>query len=142
MRGRGIQMHSELLMCAWARARGWRVRYDPSILVGHRLISDEALAGGPDSRTTFAGKVALAHNRMLGTIASDPDRAWVHATYGILVGNHENPGAVRALWALARGERTSFDDLRASFLGNWSGARHASALDEGMVPCLPDLRRR
>jgi hypothetical protein len=66
----------------------------------------------------------------------------VHITYGFLVGNHENPGPVRALWGLARGEHISLEDVRASFVGKWSGARDASALDDAMVPCLPDLRRR
>jgi hypothetical protein len=106
------------------------------------VTSDEALGGAPDSRTTHAGKAALAHNRLLGTIASDPDRAWVHVTYGLLVGNHESPGIARALWSVARREALTFDDLRASLEGQWEARADARALDDAMLACETDLRAR
>jgi hypothetical protein len=142
LRGGGTQMHSEELMCAWARARGWRVRYDPAITVDHRVLHDEALGGAPDPRVSASGRVAGAHNRMLGTIATDPDRAAVHVAYAFLVGCREAPGVARSLWALAHGDLDVARLMRASFAGQWAAVRDARALDGAMVPCIPDLRCR
>lgn len=133
--GVGTQMHTEELMCAWARARGWRVRYDPAITVDHRVLRDESLAGAPDPRRNLEGRTAGAHNRMLGTIATDPDRAAVHVAYGLLVGCREAPGVARALWALARGEVEVLQHTRASFAGTWSAARADFSLDDAMRSC-------
>jgi glycosyltransferase involved in cell wall biosynthesis len=134
LQGVGTQMHTEEMMCAWARARGWRVRYDPAVTVDHRVLRDEALAG-PDHRRNLEGRRAGAHNRMLGTIAADPDRAGVHVAYGLLVGSREAPGVARALWALARGEREVLEHARASFAGTWAGARDDFSLDDAMLSC-------
>jgi hypothetical protein len=142
LQGVGTQMHSEELMCAWARARGWRVRYDPAITVDHRVLRDEALAGAADPRHDVAGRIAGAHNRMLGTIASDPDRAAVHVAYAFLVGCREAPGVARSLWALAHGDLEVVRSTRAAFAGEWTAVRAARALDDAMVPCVPDLRAR
>lgn len=135
LRGVGTQMHTEELMCAWARARGWRVRYDPAITVDHRVPRDESLAGRPDPRGSLEGRRASAHNRMLGTIATDPDRAGVHIAYGLLVGCREAPGAARALWALARGEMEVLRYTRAALAGTWSAVRDDVSLDDALLSC-------
>ncbi|MDQ1431288.1 MAG: hypothetical protein QOF40_1890 [Actinomycetota bacterium] len=138
LQGRGTQMHTEALMCAWARTRGWRVMYDPAITVDHRLMDDEKLAGAgavADADRDEEAWSAGAHNRMLGTIASDRDRAAVHAAYGLLVGCREAPGVGRSLWALARGEGQVLRRTRASFAGQWHGVLDARYLDDAMLPC-------
>jgi hypothetical protein len=138
-------MHTEELMCAWARARGWRVLYDPAITVDHRVLGDEKLAGGgaaADPSDNQKAWSAGAHNRMLGTIASDRDRAAVHVAYGLLVGSREAPGAGRTLWALARAEHQVLRRTRASFAGQWEAVHDARFLDDAMLPCTTLRRAR
>lgn len=140
LQGGGTAVHNEQLMCAWARARGWRVRYDPSVTVDHRTLPDEALGGEPDPRASATGQVAAAHNRMLSTIAADPDHAAVHVAYAFLVGCREAPGVARAVWALAHGDVDVARRVRPAFAGAWSAVRDVHVLDDAMLPCL-ELRR-
>jgi hypothetical protein len=145
LHGRGTQMHTEELMCAWARARGWRVLYDPAITVDHRVLGDEKLTGGgaaADPSDNQKAWSAGAHNRMLGTIASDRDRAAVHVAYGLLVGSREAPGVGRTLWALARAEHQVLRRTRASFAGQWEAVHDARFLDDAMLPCTTLRRAR
>jgi hypothetical protein len=141
LQGAGTAVHNEQLMCAWARARGWRVRYDPSITVDHRTLRDELFGDAPDPRASESGRVAGAHNRMLGTLATDPDRAAVHVAYAFLVGCREAPGVARAAWALAHGDVDVARTMRPALAGAWSALRDVRVLDDAMRPCL-ELRCR
>lgn len=140
LEGSGAEIHSEELMCSWARARGWRVRFDPAVAVDHRVDADEALAGGSDPRRERASLQASAHNRMLGTIATDPERAPLHVAYGLLVGTREAPGLTRTAVALLRGERDIAQRIAPSLAGQWAGARDSRALHTAMIPAS-ELRR-
>ena len=102
----GTEIHTEELICSWARARGWRILYDPEIPVDHHVLADESAGARPDPSAMRGLRRGFdrAHNRMLGTIATDPDRAAVHVAYGLLVGCREAPGLARAAIAIARNE--------------------------------------
>jgi len=140
--GQGAEIHSEELICAWARARGWRIRYDPAITVDHRVRADESVGAPDDMRGRESYWRAGAHNRMVGTIATDPDRAAVHVAYGVLVGSRESPGVARALVALARRERHVLQRVRASLGGQTEAVRALfdHDVDDLMVSCA-ELRR-
>ena len=147
LRGRGTEMHTEKLICSWARARGWRIVYDPEIPVDHRTLvegSDEGpTSPQPPAPRDDARRVAWfdrAHNRMLGTIATAPDRAPVHVGYGLLVGCREAPGLVRAAIAVVRDEGDVIERLGPSLAGQWRGVRSARRLATAMEPCAA-LRR-
>jgi hypothetical protein len=130
-------MHTEELICSWARARGWRIVYDPEIPVDHHVVAGGA-SGGPARPERHARRVAWfdrAHNRMLGTIATDPDRAAVHVAYGLLVGCREAPGLARAAIAIARNESDVIERLGPSLAGQWQGARSARRLATAMETC-------
>jgi glycosyltransferase involved in cell wall biosynthesis len=137
--GRGMQFHSEELVGAWARARGWRLVYDPAITVEHRTgPTDEDLNGrsGPDRAELRNSWFDRAHNRLLGTIASDPDRAAFHVGYGLLVGCREAPGLFRAAIAFVRNERDVTERLGPSLAGQWRAARDGDCLADAMVSCV------
>jgi len=135
--GHGAEIHSEELMCAWARSRGWRVRYDPAVTVDHRLRNDESVGKPGDTRGRESHWRDGAHNRMLGTIATDPDRGPVHVAYGFLVGSREAPGAGRALVAIARREHRVLERVRASFAGQAAATREIRhrTIDDFMITC-------
>jgi hypothetical protein len=80
--------HFELLVCAWASARGWRLVYDPSITVAH----DGGRGSGPRHRSSD-----VAYNRTRGTLALAPQRRVVTIAYGLAVGVREAPGIARGL---------------------------------------------
>jgi hypothetical protein len=48
----------------------------------------------------------------------------------------------RSCWALAHGDLDVVRVTRAAFAGQWAAVRDARTLDDAMVPCIPDLRRR
>jgi hypothetical protein len=138
--GAGAQPHYEKLMCAWARSRGWRVRYDPAVVVDHRVVRDESLDRGPDPRTGHFGRVANAHNAMLGALATDPDHGAMHVAYGFLAGSRETPGVARSVWALANGQIDVARRLGATFIGLCRALGAVRPLDEVMIACVSELR--
>jgi hypothetical protein len=93
--GEGAQPHNEIAMSAWARRRGFRLIYDPSIRVEHfpgqRYDSD--------SRTgRAAGAVRNeAFNLSLTTIACDHTSRIGVTARGVLVGQASTPGLFRWL---------------------------------------------
>jgi hypothetical protein len=141
LRGRGAEPHYELLMCAWARDRGWRVRYDSAITVDHRVRSDESLTHAPDPRAEASSWRSAAHNLVLGGIATEPQRWVTTVTYGVLVGTREAPGLLRSLAGVARGERDMPRHARAAMAGTWDALLDVSTWGgvsvprEAMVPC-------
>jgi glycosyltransferase involved in cell wall biosynthesis len=142
LHGKGTQMHTEELMCAWARAHGWRVMYDPAITVDHRLRDDESLSNAPvlDAAAEQERYAAVAYNRMLGTLATDRSRALIHIGYALGVGCREVPGVGRSAWALVRREHSICSRTMASLSGTWAAAQNVRELDHMMMPC-EDLRR-
>ena len=54
LRGRGSQVHSEIPMCAWTRSHGWRVVFDPELVIDHapapRTAGDERARRAEDIR--------------------------------------------------------------------------------------------
>jgi GT2 family glycosyltransferase len=136
LRGDGQQPHHEYLSCAWARAQGWQLVYDPTVKVDHRVWQqtsrDEELAGEAFRVHTFDS----AHNRMIGIIALAPRRRYLLEAYALLIGAREAPGLLRGLVGFARGEHDVVARLRPSLLGQWRGARAARGFADAMEPCV------
>lgn len=96
--GRGAQPHNEIALAAWARGRGFRLLYDPRIVVDHypgERFDDD----GRNHRT--AGAISdEAYNLSMATMA------WSHTSRlrvtlrGVLVGEASTPGLAR--WVAGR----------------------------------------
>ena len=102
LRGSGAQAHFEVATCLWARKRGWRLVYDPSVVVDHyrgpRFDAD---------RRERPEKIAIrdrSFNLVAAMLSVDPERSWRRAAFGLVVGDREIPGVLRAAAAVARGE--------------------------------------
>ncbi len=98
LRGSGAQAHFEVAMCLWARRRGWRLVYDPAIVVDHfrgpRFDGDRRLH--PDN-------VAVrdrSFNLVAALLTMQPRLLWRRAAFGLLVGDRECPGFARAFAAV------------------------------------------
>lgn len=124
LRGAGNQPHHEIASCGWARKRGWKLVYDPSLLVDHfpaaRLEGeDRVLPGRAAARDS-------AYNLVACLLAAEPDLFWRRALYGVLVGDRATPGFARAIRGLLRGESEVFGRLVPSLSGQLAALRDAA----------------
>jgi cellulose synthase/poly-beta-1,6-N-acetylglucosamine synthase-like glycosyltransferase len=115
LRGSGAQVHWEVATCLWARARGWRLIFDPSITVPH----DAALRFGVDrrGRPDASAVEDAAENLVLTLVSCRPELLLRRAAYGFLVGDHDIPGLVRAGVALVRRDSEPLRRLLPSLRG-------------------------
>jgi GT2 family glycosyltransferase len=103
LRGQGAQVHNEVAICLWARAAGWRLRYDPAALVDHY----HGARFDPDRRHRPAAAAIEneAYNLVVTLLSLRPELTLRRAAYGLLVGDRATPGLVRTAAAASRRER-------------------------------------
>lgn len=124
LRGAGAQVHFEVATSLWAIDRGWRLVYDPALVVDHlagpRFDDDARGAQSRDATANAAYNLTIC----LGTLRPDLRRR--RLAYGVLAGDKELPGLLRAGWAIAnrdmkatarllpsiRGQLTAYAELR------------------------------
>ena len=98
LRGSGAQVYNEVAIGMRAKALGWRLIYDPAIVVDHypgpRFDADAR--SGPAQSAVFDA----AYNLTLSVGSFDPGQALRRTTYGLLVGDRALPGIARTLLAL------------------------------------------
>ncbi len=122
LRGEGAQAHFEVAAGRFARARGYRLVYDPALVVEHRPAPRQ----GEDQRTApSAAAVADAAYNLV--VAIGGLRGLARVAYATVVGDRGAPGVVRALVALARGDaataRRLVPAVRGTIAGGWALAR-------------------
>jgi Glycosyltransferase like family 2 len=103
LRGTGAQVHSELSVCLPLRRRGFRLVYDPNIVVqhypAHRAAGDARGAIAPEAVRNAAHNETLAILEYLG-----PLRRLVFVVYGLAVGSTDSPGLLVTARSGLRGE--------------------------------------
>jgi hypothetical protein len=101
------EMHWEVAACLASLQRGWRVVYDPNVVVDHTPAPRPGAGrGGAESKSLHDA----AYNLVTSLLSVRPRLWWRRALYGILVGDRSDPGIARA--CLAVGLRQG-DVLRA-----------------------------
>lgn len=102
LRGSGAQAHFEIAVGRHARAQGWRLLYDPTIVVEHRPAErlGEDLRGAP-SRTA----VADASYNLVASIGGA--RGLLRVGYATVLGDRGSPGLLYGAIAAARGDRAT-----------------------------------
>jgi GT2 family glycosyltransferase len=125
LRGSGAQPHSEYAICLWARRRGWRLVYDPAILVDHYPAERPS---GDQRASPYAAAVRNNSYNYVATIASlEPKLFWWLALYGLLVGSRAYPGLARAVAAIP--------------FGDWQIAHNLIPSIRGKLEALLDISR-
>jgi GT2 family glycosyltransferase len=118
--GDGHQSHWELGTCLRIRRLGWRVRYDPGLLVDHysdARIDEPQRASRDGYRLTRD-----AHNQLYELLRWLPWCQAVLATVrAVAIGSKELPGIATAIWLVAHGTTTRHAraELRSASHGRW-----------------------
>jgi len=123
LRGSGAQVHFELPICLRARARGWRLRYDPELVVDHD--PEQRFDADRRDRPDDSAVRDAAYNFTLSLLVYRPELTLRRLVYGLAVGDRGSPGAVRAAVAIARRDRETFRRLGPSLRGQLDGYRAA-----------------
>ena len=118
LRGGGAQVDWELACCLWASNRGWRLVYDPEIIVDHlvgpRFDRDRRLSPDPDTASD------AAYNRLAILLALRPSVGIRRCLFGILIGERKTPGLTRGIAAIIRNEPDVFSSVSPSIRGQIS----------------------
>jgi GT2 family glycosyltransferase len=118
LRGSGNQSHWEMGTCLRIRRLGWRVLYDPELLVDH--YTDERV-GEPQRASRAAERLERdAHNELYELARWLPWwQAMAATSRALAIGSKELPGVGVALWLAAHGRPGSQvrDELRAATRG-------------------------
>lgn len=135
----GTSAHFEVLICRAVQRAGWRVVYDPAIVVDHDVLPrvDSARLGDGADRDVVR---AVATNRIVASTVLDRRRLPVQLGYGLAVGTRESPGLARALVALMGREGDVAARLPSSVAGQVAGAGRVMAIRNAVDSCA-DLRK-
>lgn len=143
LRGAGAQAHFEVAMCLWAYRRGWRLLYDPALVVDH-YVGPRFDADHRQSPDRVAVRNA-AYNLVFCLLGLLPSLYWRRATYGLLVGDRAAPGLTRAIIGALTGEWTILRNLIPSLDGQLQalfdiarGHHPIAELPTGTVNALSD----
>lgn len=122
LRGRGAEHHSELDLCLGLKRDGWRVAYDPEVVVDH---FEEARHGGQREIGMQPSEHHDAvHNQTYALLKHLPPlRAAITFLYGLAVGTRDNPGLLLWLERRVRGGESGSGDLRVNTSARFSGLR-------------------
>lgn len=121
MKGTGAQVHFELAFCLALKHKGWKLIYDPNVLVDHY----SAQRFDEDSREErFSELAALnrVHNESLILLENlSPLRRTVFILWVVLLGTRANRGLVQSLRFLPHEGLLAATKLLVSYQGLWEG---------------------
>lgn len=120
LRGSGAQVANEYLFGGAIRRAGWRLIYDPAILVDHF----PSVRPDSDQRNQIDGGALrdLIHNAALGYLEYQPaSRAIAILLHQLLWGSRLSPGIAAALVYGLRGEKMAFYGFREVMRGTLDG---------------------
>jgi GT2 family glycosyltransferase len=125
LRGTGAEHHTELDLCLGLRRAGWRIAYDPAVIVDH--YEEARHEGSRETGKDAAENHDSTHNQTYALLKHlTPARKLASLAYGLLVGTQKNPGlAIAVAHRLGRGDPAGGSGLavatsaRLSAVGTW-----------------------
>jgi hypothetical protein len=121
LRGAGAQVHFEVATSLWAADRGWRLVYDPALVVDHFAGPrfDDDARGAQSARATANAAFNLV--LCLGTLR--PHLRSRRIAYGLLAGDKGAPGLLRTARAVLQRDATTAARLLPSVVGQVAAYR-------------------
>lgn len=122
LRGAGAQVHNDMAMSLQLRRRGWKLVYDPEIVVDHYPAERFDL----DHRGQFNrwATADAAHNETLALLEYlPPVRRAAFAVWALLVGTRAVPGLGHLILGAVAGPRPAYRRFRAAMAGRQEGYR-------------------
>jgi glycosyltransferase involved in cell wall biosynthesis len=116
LHGEGAQPHFEVAVGRYARSCGWRLVYDPSIVVAHRPADRH----GEDQRELPSGR-AVADASYNLVVAIGGVRGLLRVGYATLLGDRGAPGVLRAARAALQHDHETTRRLGPSARGTLLG---------------------
>lgn len=102
MRGRGVQDHWEIDLSLGLRAAGWKLMYDPAVVVDH--YRDARFGSQRPEVASAQDRYDNTHNEAYALLKNlRGGRRLVAVGYGLLVGTRANPGPLLAVELLVSG---------------------------------------
>jgi GT2 family glycosyltransferase len=127
LRGAGAQQHWELGVCLPFRRAGWRLAYDPAVVVEHHV---EPRAGADQFHRGLFDSASLSdavHNETLLVLEHlSPAGRFAFGWWAALAGTVDAPGMLNALRLRAQGHRWAWAAWRAARLGRTLARRTLS----------------
>ncbi|MGE0799729.1 MAG: glycosyltransferase family 2 protein [Lautropia sp.] len=120
LRGPGAQPDCELMFCLALRRQGWRLVYDPAILVDHYTAARHDI----DQREGFNAQALgnHAHNETLAVLTHGPWwRRLAFALWAVALGSRSLPGLLHAPRLFWLGLDHPGARIAAALSGRWSG---------------------
>ncbi len=124
LRGEGAQVHFEVATSLWATNAGWRLVYDPELVVDHLPAArfDDDARGAQSARA--------AHNAAFNLVTCvgslRPGLRRRRLAYGLLAGDRETPGLLRAARAITAHDMRVVTALAPSMRGQIAAHRALS----------------
>jgi GT2 family glycosyltransferase len=118
LRGSGAQVHNEVAIGLRAKSNGWKLLYDPQIIVDH--YPGERFDVDARSERAKAATFDVAYNLTLSIGSQGPVPAVRRVIYGLLIGDRSLPGLGRTVIALLSGSegRLFIEHLGPALRGN------------------------
>ncbi len=102
LRGEGSEVHNDLALCLWVRTKGWRLVYDPALIVDH--FPGIRPSTSPRRNLPARATRDQAYNQAAALLATKMLSTSRVVAYGLLCGDRACPGPGRCLVGFARGE--------------------------------------
>lgn len=120
--GKGAQVHNDLAFCLALGRTGWKLIYDPAVLVEHY----EAPRFDLDGRAQYNSEAQFnrVHNETLTLLEYlDGPRRFAYLTMMLLIGTRAEPGVLQAVRIALRGDADAAVKWRKTLAGRIAGIR-------------------
>jgi hypothetical protein len=122
LRGDGAQAHNDLAISLWVRRQGWRLIYDPGLIVDHYLGA--RYVGTPRRNPQARAITNDAYNQTAALLATGTVSPLRLLAYGLILGDRAYPGPGRCVAGLATGSATELlRRMIPSFVGRLGAFR-------------------
>ena len=122
LKGSGAQVHFEIGFCLNLKKGGWKLIYDPDILVNHYVA--QRFDEDQRNQFNFLAFTNAVHNETLALLDNlSTPRQVIFLLWSILIGTKKSFGLLQFFRFFPQESTLAIQKLQASWLGRWQGLR-------------------